>query len=302
MSTEIIRHIEVANRAHHFWEQAGWPHGRDLGFCIQAEAEARAAAGAKQPGLGGGQTGTSKSHRAFTLIELLVVIAIIAILAALLLPALARAKEAAKQSSCLNNVRQIGLAYQGFLTDNTDHFPAYVTERTAPAGTPDTAEARAPYSYQQQLLQYIGAATNVFTCPNAPKWPAPAPGAWYNTDYGNNHNEANLPGASQQAWYQAHPDFGFNESITMSSLRRPSDFIMLGDAGRSDGTASRGGMYPQPWAFDNSTQARMLGRHHKGIANLTYSDGHAFGSITNKTWRTEQDNNWRRYQITTDIK
>jgi prepilin-type N-terminal cleavage/methylation domain-containing protein/prepilin-type processing-associated H-X9-DG protein len=235
----------------------------------------------------------------FTLIELLVVIAIIAILASMLLPALARAKESAKQTSCLSNVRQIGLAYQGFLSDNGDHFPAYVTERTAPSGTPDTPEARAPYSYRQQLVPYLGASTNIFGCPNAPKWGDPAPGAWFNTDYGNNHNEANLPGASQQAWYQAHPDFGFNETLTASSLKRSTDFILLGDAGRSDGTASRGGMYPQPWAFDNSTQARMLGRHRKGTANITFADGHAHGMLTNATWRTEDDNNWRRYQIIT---
>jgi prepilin-type N-terminal cleavage/methylation domain-containing protein/prepilin-type processing-associated H-X9-DG protein len=301
MSTEVIRDNEIASRAYRLWQQAGRPLGRDLEFWTQAEAEDRAAAGARKPEFGGRKKTASKSRRAFTLIELLVVIAIIAILASLLLPALARATDTAKRTSCLNNVRQIGLAYQGFLSDNSDRFPAFVTERTAPAGTADTAEARAPYSYRQQLLPYIGVGTNVFGCPKAPKWPDPAPGAWYNTDYGNNHNEANLPGASQQAWYQAHPDFGFNDTVTMSSLRRPTDFIMLGDAGRSDGTASRGGMYPQPWAFDVASQARMLGRHHKGTANITYADGHAQSTITNQTWRTEQDNRWRRYSITSDI-
>ena len=69
----------------------------------------------------------TKSARAFTLIELLVVIAIIAILAALLLPALAKAKRTAQRASCVNNLKQITLAFKVWEGDNGDLYPMAVS-------------------------------------------------------------------------------------------------------------------------------------------------------------------------------
>jgi prepilin-type N-terminal cleavage/methylation domain-containing protein len=73
--------------------------------------------------ISGGYVSARRNRLAFTLIELLVVIAIIAILAALLLPALARARQKANQTNCLSNLRQDAIAVQMFMDDNSDRLP-----------------------------------------------------------------------------------------------------------------------------------------------------------------------------------
>ncbi len=120
-------------------------------------------------------------RRGFTLIELLVVIAIIAILAAILFPVFSRARERARQTSCLSNLRQIGLALNMYAQDHNEMLPP-----SAGYVTPSEAFAEGGPNYWFEALYPYVRNTQIFSCPSdarteirsggesefSPDWPA----------------------------------------------------------------------------------------------------------------------------------
>ena len=190
-----------------------------------------------------------KSVKGFTLIELLVVIAIIAILAAILFPVFAKAREKARQTTCLSNLKQIGLATLQYNQDYDELFYAHRYNNSPNLllqsnGGPfaDVAGDVTAKVFWISLLQPYTKSYEVFKCPSNPN-------AWVgvNKDGVSCGNSAGAASGCSGVGYGGENSYGHNDvflspaggyntsngaplAISLAAISRPSSTIMVTDA------------------------------------------------------------------------
>lgn len=165
----------------------------------------------------------------FTLMELLVVIAIIAILAAILLPALSAARERARRTTCISNLKQFSLAYEMYAEDWYENFPA------SPEGLYD---ADADSQTLSIFPDYIKTA-KIFWCPSSLNRENPTPQTIDNTTWDNsyafvfglttgNNCSAPVPMISDNGVYKSGQDYG-NHKYGMNVLYLDGNVVWVNE-------------------------------------------------------------------------
>jgi len=200
-------------------------------------------------------------RRGFTLIELLVVIAIIAILAAILFPVFAKAREKARQSSCLSNCKQIGLAFMQYCQDYDERVPL-----VAQYGAVNPYTGAAPLYYPVLLEPYIK-NTQVWICPSR-------------TGAGSalNYVMGNCPhygyGCSfYRATRPTEMGSGFCDTTyaSLGSIQKPAEHVVFGEASVYGATNTT---YGGPRVAPGNNDYYNAFPHNDG-RNLVLADGHA---------------------------
>jgi len=201
-------------------------------------------------------------RRGFTLIELLVVIAIIAILAAILFPVFAKAREKARQTSCLNNMKELALAMLMYAQDYDEMF---------------CAKSNSPTFVSDPLV------------PEHPDWNWSSSNGYCNSwpsfiyPYVRNIQIYRCPSTTYNCYGVAYglPSYGINEAQTgtetifgrpsMGDIKRPAEIMMMGEKGGGGGAQ---------YIFSGVYYASRM--DHNDGANIAFFDGHC---------------KWMKYQI-----
>ncbi len=224
--------------------------------------------------------------RGFTLIELLVVIAIIAILAAILFPVFAKAREKARQTSCLSNVKQLGLAVIQYASDYDSTGPmGWLDDSTysVPSGWPFWYGPETDWRYRVYPYAKNG---QIYTCPSFEKPDEPL---WVyirgEVEYGIHRSYAlNYPMAHPWCW-----------NCKLDATPRPASSILICESREWNADWRMEFLSGRAW-FDGS---KGIMTTHNGLSNFAMYDGHAkalrlkntIGSPLNwADWSTPPDN------------
>ena len=211
-------------------------------------------------------------RKGFTLIELLVVIAIIAILAAILFPVFAQAREKARQSSCLSNLKQIGTATQMYAQDYDERMASW-TFANYPAGMWGSPENNA-YGWSMAFYFWQPYLKNnqIYTCPSAnDNFVGPTGNATYpqyNMSYGYSEYIYNPGFGNSKLAALAGSPYGVAK-IAIIGESRFAGIYNDWDNGNTGGTGQIPTNYLARVALANNTKPR-----HDG-SQFCYADGHA---------------------------
>ncbi len=221
---------------------------------------------------------------AFTLIELLAVIAVVGILAAILIPAVGKVRERAKETECASNLRQIGVGVGLYQAENNGSFPS-LNDGSVPGEQITWFEQLRPYLSQEIDSPSVAKIIDVVHCPSAEFYKVDANGNRRNT-HGYGWNMYLIPDT------RVRPDGSRNSPYRALNVQRPSEVALMADAGqRSPSGWAFGYFVSKRGAYDPATAEQTIpesdfywygasegnpgfAARHNGRGNVLFVDGH----------------------------